>query len=92
MCHIVRAPQKAKKTKAQSAETGGDDDDEDMITGSSNGSEPKRGKKKEKLVLKKPQAVESSYKQWYKSYMITVTTAPLPLTLRSYLANTCTSP
>lgn len=57
----------------------------DFETGSTasngNGAESKKEKKKEKLVLKKPSEKNkrAEYKQWYKSYMIKVTNAPMLL-------------
>ena len=77
MCPVPSVPQKSKRMKTNNAEAVGDDE-ESMV--SSGVAEVRREKKKEKLVLKKPPEKkiksENEYKQWYKSYVIKVTTAP----------------
>jgi hypothetical protein len=77
VCPVPSVPQKSKRMKTNNAEAVGDDE-ESMV--SSGVAEVRREKKKEKLVLKKPPEKkiksENEYKQWYKSYVIKVTTAP----------------
>ena len=77
VCHVPPVSQKAKGMKTNNAEAGGGDDDEESLV-SSSVADAQREKKKEKLVLKKPpeEKKENEYKQWYKSYVIKVTTAP----------------
>ena len=89
MC--LYSAQKAKKTKANSAEIGGDDDEEESTVSNSSVADSKKEEKKERLMLKKPpeEKKKTGYIQWYKSYMIRVRTSKCCCTLNAVVVCIC---